>query len=72
MEIMKMVQKKHIEQYLARGHDIRTTSERGGAARSVRHDREPNIFPSAFTMVFYGLRARGHTGHMVIINYSPR
>ena len=29
-------------------------------------------FPSAFTMVFYGLRARGHTGHMVIINYSPR
>ena len=43
MEIMKMVQKKRIEQYLARGHDIRTTSERGGAARSVRHDREPNI-----------------------------
>ena len=47
MKIMKMVQKKHIEQYLARGHDIRTASERGGAARSVRHDREPNIFPSS-------------------------
>ena len=26
---MKMVQKKRIEQYLARGHDIRTASERG-------------------------------------------
>ena len=40
---MKMVQKKRIEQYLARGHDIWTTSQRGGTARSVRHDREPNI-----------------------------